>query len=214
MRKSVKIAIPKGKPVFSAPTVTDISGAVPYLSKEEVERFFAVIPAGNSRDLLLFDLIYRYGLRRQEAALLQTNYLREGRIWIARVKGGRSGEYPVHPTTRRRLWAYLNRRQPSESDFLFTSRQSGSRPISASGIYLHFRQYAEDADLPPDRRHVHVLRHSIAVHLMNAGWDLADVQDWLGHRDISSTTVYASVTNKRREKNYLRVISSPEIART
>lgn len=68
--------------------------------------------------------------------------------------------------------------------------------MSVSTIYQLFRAYAEAAGLPPDRRHPHVLRHSIAVHLMNAGWDAADVQDWLGHREIASTMVYAAVTNK------------------
>ena len=192
--------------------VLEIQRPVPYLTKEEVERFFAAIPAGNARDFLLFDLIYRHGLRRREATLLQLSSLRDGRIWITRAKGGRSGEYPVHPTTRRRLWAYLNERRGAENPYLFASRQSRTRPISVSTIYGLFRRYAEIGELPEDRWHVHVLRHSIAVHLMNASWDLADVQDWLGHRDIASTTVYASVTNKRREENYTRTLSSEEIA--
>jgi type 1 fimbriae regulatory protein FimB len=84
--------------------------------------------------------------------------------------------------------------------------------MSASTIYQLFRDYADAADLPADRRHPHVLRHSIAVHLMNAGWDAADVQDWLGHRDIASTMVYAAVTNKRREAKYEEALLSDEIA--
>jgi site-specific recombinase XerD len=47
---------------------------------------------------------------------------------------------------------------------------------------------------------------------MNAGWDAADVQDWLGHRDIASTMVYAAVTNKRREARYEEALLSDEIA--
>jgi len=70
----------------------------------------------------------------------------------------------------------------------------------------------EEADLPKERCHPNVLRHSIAVHLMNAGWGAADVQDWLGHRSIASTMVYAAVTNKRREANYERALDSTEIA--
>jgi len=49
---------------------------------------------------------------------------------------------------------------------------------------------------------------------MNVGWDAADVQDWLGHRDITSTMVYAAVTSKRREANYERALLSSEIANT
>jgi hypothetical protein len=90
---------------------------------------------------------------------------------------------------------------------LFVSRQSGNQPISPSTIYGLFRRYAGAADLRVDHRHPHVLRHSIAVHLMNAGWDAADVQDGLGHRDITSTMVYAAVTNRRREQKYERRFS-------
>jgi integrase len=183
-----------------------------YLSKDEVERFFAVIPAEKARDRLLFDMIYRYGLRRREAALIRREHLTDGRIWITRVKGGDSGEYRIHPTTRRLLWGYLAERNGISQPYLFVTRQSGISPISGLTIYLLFRRYAEAAALPADRRHPHVLRHSIAVHLMNAGWDVSDVQDWLGHRNIASTMVYAAVTNKRREAKYEQALLSGEIA--
>lgn len=188
-----------------------VSGVFAYLPKLEVERFFASIGPDSPRDRLLFDLMYRYGLRRREVGLLRREHLSEGRIWITRVKGGVSGEYPVHPVARRLLWAYLSTRADG-NPYLFPSRQDTGRPLSASMVYHLFRGYAESAGLPEDRRHPHVLRHSIAVHLMNAGWDAADVQDWLGHRDIASTMVYATVTNKRREARYEEALLSPEIA--
>jgi integrase/recombinase XerD len=184
---------------------------VAYLTKVEVERLFAAIPPMDGRNRLLFDVMYRYGLRRQEVALIRREHVGE-RIWITRIKGGVSGEYPIHPTTRRLLWEYLEQLGSGSRPYLFITRQSTSRPMSASTIYQLFRGYAETAGLPLDRRHPHVLRHSIAVHLMNAGWDAADVQDWLGHRDIASTMVYAAVTNKRREAKYEEALLSDEIA--
>ena len=48
------------------------------------------------------------------------------------------------------------------------------------------------------------------VHFMNEGVDLADVKDWLGHRSISSTMIYAQVTNKRRDATYQRMRVSKE----
>lgn len=183
-----------------------------YLTKAEVEQLFAAIPDTDRRSRLLFDVIYRYGLRRTEAALIRREHLSEGRIWITRIKGGVSGEYPIHPMTRRLLWAHLAERGTDGRPFLFLSRQSAMHPLSASTIYHLFQKYADAAALPIDRRHPHVLRHSIAVHLMNAGWDVADVQDWLGHRDIASTMVYAAITNKRREARYEEALLSNEIA--
>jgi integrase/recombinase XerD len=57
-----------------------------------------------------------------------------------------------------------------------------------------------------------VLRHSIATHLLEAGRDIVDVQDWLGHTEISSTQVYARVTNKRRDATYAECLRSEAIA--
>jgi len=49
---------------------------------------------------------------------------------------------------------------------------------------------------------------------MNAGWGAADVQDWLGHKCISSTMFYGKASNQRRERNHERTVDSPEITRT
>jgi integrase len=190
-----------------------ISHPVSYLSKTEVETFFRAIPEDDARDQILFDVMYRYGLRRTEAAIIRREHLSDGRIWITRLKkGGISGEYPIHPITRRLIWAHMNGRDEDRNPYLFTSRQSSLGPMSPSMIYTLFRRYAAAAKVPADRCHPHVLRPSIAVHLMNAGWDAADVQDWLGHRDIASTMVYAAITNKRREAKYEEALLSEEIA--
>jgi len=212
MSKSVKMASHKGKTSEMHLVEAAAARQLIYLTKDEVERFFRAIPPANTRDRLLFELVYRHGLRRREAARIRREHLTDGRIWITRVKDGISGEYPIHPTTRRLLWAYLNERGEDDNPHLFTSRQSGRGPLSPTTIYGLFRKYADAAGLPADRRHPHILRHSIPVHLMNAGWDAADVQDWLGHRDISSTMIYAAVTNKRREAKYEEALLSQEIA--
>jgi integrase len=212
MGKSIKIASFKGKSSRMALVEGADARQLAYLSKLEVERLFEVIPTGRARDRLLFDVIYRYGLRRIEAVSIRREHLSDGRIWISRAKAGVSGEYPIHPTTRRLLWTYLADRGEDDGPFLFGTRQSRSQPISPSTVYQLFVTYAVAAELPADRRHPHVLRHSIAVHLMNAGWDAADVQDWLGHRDIASTMIYAAVTNRRREAKYEEALLSDEIA--
>ena len=158
---------------------------VKYLTTAETETFFRAIPEDNARDQLMFDLIYRHGLRRTEAALLRIGNVQGDRIWIGRVKQGVSGEYPLHPSTQKLLTAYVDARRPSEKSYLLMSRQSkGNRPLSPSTIYQRFREYARLAGIQKEYQHVHVLRHSIAVHLMNAGWNAEDVQDWLGHKCI------------------------------
>ena len=49
---------------------------------------------------------------------------------------------------------------------------------------------------------MHVLRHSIATHLLDAGWGIEAVRDALDHRSVQSTVVYAQITSKKRDELY------------
>src|SRR6476469_4826872 len=99
MRESAKVASRATRHGGMAQRLSD-DEAIKYLTKDEVERLFRVIPKRNVRDVLLFDLVYRYGLRRSEASRLTLNDVRDDKIWIARRKHGRSNAYPLHPRTR------------------------------------------------------------------------------------------------------------------
>ena len=124
-----------------------------------------------------------------------------------------AGEYPLHPATQELLDSYLSDGKNPRNPFLINSRQSRrTKAISTATIALLFKKYAQVAGLPEEKQHVHILRHSIAVHLMNAGLDLADVQDWLGHKAVTSTIVYAKITNKRREETHEKLVRSREIS--
>ncbi|MCU1230983.1 MAG: integrase family protein [Acidobacteria bacterium] len=216
MRKNVKMAARKEQTVELHLLETQEGSPVKFLTKEEVERFFAAIPKRNLRDRLLFDLIYRYGLRRSEAGLIdRARHLTGDRIWITRLKRGLSGFYPISGRTRRLIWQYLSELQQTSNTHLFPSRQSSSQGISGSAIYYLFRRYARAAGLAEDACHPHTLRHSIAVHFLDTdGLELLDVKDWLAHRHISSTMVYAHISATRRNRSYRRVLNSRQIART
>lgn len=210
-RKNVRIDV-RVEPTGDARRRDRNQEPIKYLTKDEVERFFRAIPKHAIRDLLLFDLVYRHGLRRSEAALLTLDDVRDAKIWVARRKHGISNAYPLHPRSKRLLALYL-RNRVRESSYLFPGRAAGA-PISGGEIHRRFHIYAAVAGLPKDRSHPHSLRHAVGVHLADSGWDVSDVQDWLGHRDISSTLIYFRITNKRREERYRATLRSPAIART
>ncbi len=179
-----------------------------YLRQDQVRTFFSVITS--SRDKALFTTIYLYGLRVSEACLLQRDDvdLERRRIRIWRVKNGNCGEKPIF----RRLIPVLRRYLRSRTDddaVLFVGRQGR---LSKRWVQALFTRYAEKAALPANRRHVHLLRHSIATHMLDAGEPIDFVQDHLGHRNIESSLVYARVSDRRRSKAISRLERSREIA--
>jgi site-specific recombinase XerD len=84
--------------------------------------------------------------------------------------------------------------------------------LSKPWVQALFTGYAALADLPPNRRHVHTMRHSMATHLLDAGKPIDFVQDHLGHRNIESSLIYARVSDRQRIKAISRLERSREIA--
>jgi site-specific recombinase XerD len=182
---------------------------VKYLTQEELAKFFAKIT--DKRDRAMFNVIYKYGLRASEASLLKIDDvdLDRRRIKIFRLKGGISGEYGIFSDTARLLKAYLKERENDFHSALFLSKKKNT--ISRKTIHDLFRKYAKKAKLPVDKCHTHTLRHSIAVHMLDAGHHQEEVKDHLGHRYIQSTDVYAAISGLKKRQVYERMERAREI---
>ena len=181
-----------------------------FFPKHEVARFFAIIPRRNLRDRVLFDLIYRYGLRRGEAARLRCEDidLRERTITIHRLKRSRSGVYRLYSDSEFLLRRYLKTLPPSQM-YLFAGRRAGTH-LSTATIYYACRKYARKAGL--SRSNPHAFRHSCGVHAANARLDLLDIADMLGHKSIATAVRYTAVSSMRRDDNYRRITRSGAFA--
>lgn len=172
-----------------------------YLTQEELGRFRrSVVAGGGARDVALFGLMYRYGLRASEATLLlmEDLDLARGRVRIRRAKGGDAKEYPLPRDLVPALRRYLRKRD-DKGPFLFTGRESNNQHgLRVLQVQRLFKHYATVAGLPPTIAS-HSLRHSIAVHSLEEGFGLEYVADLLGHTSIRSTAIYAKVTTPARE---------------
>lgn len=173
-----------------------VSADISYLSTQQVARLLAVV--NTIRDRALFTVAYWRGLRASEVGLMQYSDWKpdSGRLYVRRLKGSNSGEYKVSPDelSAIRAWVKVRGEDPGP---MFPSRQS--LHISRQRLHTIMKSYCRLAGIGPPIDHFHVLRHSIAVHLAEKGIDVAVIQDWLGHRDISSTMVYVRITNKARD---------------
>ncbi len=92
---------------------------------------------------------------------------------------------------------------------LFLSQRG--TPISRRQLDTLMKHYGEEAGIPASKRHFHVLKHSIATHLLDAGADLRFVQDWIGHASIKNTVIYAQHTSRRRDEEARKVFASPYV---
>ena len=182
---------------------------IKYLTQEEVARLFAKIK--DKRDRAMLNVIYKHGLRASEVGLLKIDDvdLERRRIKIYRVKGGVSGEYGIFSDTARLLKAYLKERDGDFHSALFLSRNKNA--ISRKTIDALFRKYASKAKLPKDKWHAHTLRHSIAVHMLDAGNTQEEVKDQLGHKYIQTTDVYAAISGRKRRQIFERMERAREI---
>lgn len=169
--------------------------AVP--QEEEIQRFFKAIES--IRDRAIFRLMYHAGLRASEIGLLEVRDYspRTERIMITRLKGSNSGEHHLCREEARALRAWLKERG-SAPGVIFPSKKGG--PISRKRLDALTKEYAAKAGLPPKLRHCHMFKHACCTHLLSKGFNVEQVQDWVGHANIQNTMGYARVTNARRDQ--------------
>lgn len=178
-----------------------------YATREQIQKLLKAC-RGSVRDHALFTVMYWRGMRASEPGMLLLSDWRPetGRLHVRRAKGGVDAEYLVSDLEKRALNAWL-RVRGDKAGPLFVSQLG--RSISTRQVQRLFEYYSGRANWPDELRHVHVLRHSIAVHLVERGVDLLAIKDWLGHREIQSTMVYARMTNPARDR-VAREVYQPE----
>ena len=192
------------------------------MTVEEVKRFLAAIERskeqGNSRylrDRTMFTLMYLYGLRCLEAADMTTDDIDMGssRIYIAAAKNGHSGFYHLKAEIKPLLRQYLawRNQQGYKSPALFVSSKTG-KFLDTRQVRRLFADYAKDARIPLDKRHPHVLRHSIAVHMADSKVDVAVVQMHLRHKDLRNTMKYFTISSKKRDEIQEKALDGDSIA--
>jgi site-specific recombinase XerD len=137
-----------------------------FLTQPELRTLLQAIT--RTRDRALFLIAYRHGLRASEVGMLRVDDLNfeQQRITIHRVKRSLPGIYPLQADEIKVLKAYLRARK-NHSPTLFLSQRG--TPISRRQLDTLMKSYGAQAGIPASKRHFHVLKHSIATHLLDAG---------------------------------------------
>lgn len=176
---------------------------VEYLEPEELDRMLKVADTQTIiglRDRTILEMLFATGLRVSELAGLkieQVNLKRDE--FTVRGKGGKTRIVFLSDDAKTWLKQYLDKRR-DPSPYLFVShdragreRESGS--LTPRSIQRTVQGYAVQAGITK-RITPHVLRHTYATTLLRHGADIRSVQAMLGHSSITTTQIYAHVTDK------------------
>ena len=94
----------------------------------------------------------------------------------------------------------------AEEDLVFCHPHTG-HPLDASRLRRRYKQALKSAALRPVR--FHDLRHTFGTHCAAAGVPMRTLQEWMGHRDIKTTLIYADYAPSAQEKAMVEQAFSP-----
>lgn len=175
------------------------------LSPAEVARLIDAADSLFHRAILM--TLYGTGVRREELVRLEICDINSRRM-VVHVRGGKGRKDRDVMLSRQLLFVLRKHlrglyRRPKQWLFPGGSWHTGEKPISLNAPYRACRLAAERAGLD-QRVHPHLLRHSFATHLLEAGTDLRTIQMLLGHRDLEQTALYLHVSAR-----HLSSVDSP-----
>jgi len=162
------------------------------------------------RDAAMLELMYATGIRVTELVSLNLDslHLKPSPAYVRCVgKGAKERTIPVHDNAVQAIDRYLDVARPAllkqrTQSALFVNRR-GER-LTRQGFWLILKNYSKAAGI---QTHVtpHTLRHSFATHLLRGGASVRDVQELLGHANVSTTQVYTQLADQHLREVYANV---------
>jgi integrase/recombinase XerD len=194
-------------------------GKTPALSSGQAQRLLNAPPADTlkgKRDRAILATLLYHGLRREELCGLRVKDIRM-RQGIRHLeiygKGDKIRFIPVHPKAAVLVEEYLQEAGHGEEKDspLFRPLRNNStgdleKSISPDAVYQHVvLRYAKDAGIHFDGLSPHALRATAATTALEKGSDIAKVQDWLGHANVSTTRLYDKRQSRPEESPTFKV---------
>jgi integrase/recombinase XerD len=163
------------------------------LNKEEIKRL--INAAKSDKHRLIVKLLYSSGLRLSELVNLKLEDLELDNKtgWVRGGKGGKDRMIILSDTVVEHVKQFRGERK------IGYILQGRGDHMSGRSVQKALDELAKRAEITKNV-HPHMLRHSFATHLLEAGTDIRKIQVLLGHADLSTTQIYTQVTNKELQK--------------
>ena len=169
-----------------------------YITPEQFSQLLSVIKNLKHRMFML--LCYSTGLRITEARLLKWESVdfQGGRIRVNKGKGSKDRIVILHETLKEALKMYRHWVRYKQ-EYVFETKKGV--PIGASSVNKIIVSARQKANLP-NWVTCHVLRHSFASTALRNGTDVLTLQKLLGHKDLSTTSIYLHLDDKHLQNSY------------
>lgn len=167
--------------------------------REDAVRLLASVNSDrpvDKRDRAILMLFVAYGLRAGEVGGLRLDDLdwERAMLRVRCPKPGRTHHWPLSSAVGHAILRYIRDARPSDfgRSLFFTSR-APIRPLTRKTLDKIVRDRLAAIGVVDGRRGPHALRHAAAQHLLDQSMSMKVIGDFLGHRDPSSTAIYAKV---------------------
>lgn len=164
-------------------------------SEDEVLRVIDVFSNNfeGKRNLLIVDMLYSTGIRREELINIKINDLQLNQNLI-KVLGKRNKErlVPLIIDLKKRIEEYLKYRKEIKTNFPFLFITKTGKKIGPSLVYRVVKNYFSKVSTKV-KTSPHVLRHSFATHMLNNGADINSIKEIMGHSSLASTQIYTKI---------------------
>ena len=184
------------------------------LSYEEIVKLMDSICLEDDKGLrnkALLELMYSSGMRVSEVSSLKINDINFKRQSIfVNGKGSKDRIVYFNNTTLKALQNFMSKVRSTlkdhDSPYLFISLSNNGKgePLTERAIYEILKNQCIIAGIYKDI-HPHVLRHSFASHMLEAGADLKTIQELLGHSSLKTTQIYTHVANEDKRRSIHKI---------
>lgn len=167
-----------------------------YLNLDESKRLLQNIVGRNKkRDLAILTLFLNCGLRLSELCNIKTNDIRDD-ILVVKGKGDKERTIYLNEICLKVVKDYQEERKEIENKYLFLSERKNQ--ICKREVQYIVQKNISSTGLDTNKYTTHKLRHTAATLLYKySNVDIRTIQQILGHKNISTTTIYTHVDNEQ-----------------
>jgi integrase/recombinase XerD len=197
------------------PQLLKTTAAATWLTREEIKALYKAAGKDdniyNQRDKAMLGIFYGCGLRASEGQALNTGDIlfKKGLVYVRKGKNYRERYVPMNPQVKQNLKTYITEQRNEllgncKTEVYLPDRQAlllgrrGKR-WTFHGMYQRLQWLKERSNHPQLKEKsfgLHILRHSIATHLLQDGMSLENIALFLGHKSIETTQKYTHLAHR------------------